>query len=191
MGQRPIEVVDRRQQLERELRRPALLRGRRLLDRPPAVVLKLGPRPLRQLEVFIGLLRLRSESRATSSSSTTTASGSCASSSGGAVGASGRTSGEPSSAEAGREALPATGEDDSPEPKPGPGVFVFSHAITCPHLQLLRRQRPLPQRRHHSCQIHQSTIHHSTLTRPPPAVPAGTSPRTPCGTRTAAPRSWR
>src|SRR5580704_5627070 len=63
MGQRPIEVVDRRQQLERELRRPALLRGRRLLDRPAAVVLKLGPRPLRQLEVLIRLLRLSGESR--------------------------------------------------------------------------------------------------------------------------------
>ena len=56
--QRAVEVVDRRQQLERELGRPALLRGRRLAHRPLAVVLELRPRPLRQVEVLIRLLGL-------------------------------------------------------------------------------------------------------------------------------------
>ena len=55
VGQRAIEVVDRGQQLERELDRPALLRRRRLPRRPLAVVLELRPRPLRQVQVLVGL----------------------------------------------------------------------------------------------------------------------------------------
>src|ERR1700727_3812697 len=62
MGERPIEVVERRQQLERQLRRTAILRGRGLLHRPPAVILEFRPRPLRQLEVLIRLLGLGDQS---------------------------------------------------------------------------------------------------------------------------------
>src|ERR1019366_8651240 len=60
-SQRPIEIVDSRQQLTSELDHPALLRGGRLTRGPLAIVLKVGLGPLGQLQVLIGLLRLRGQ----------------------------------------------------------------------------------------------------------------------------------
>ena len=54
--ERPVEVVDRGQQLARELRHAPLLRGRRLASSALAVVLKVSARPLGKLEVFVGLV---------------------------------------------------------------------------------------------------------------------------------------
>ena len=61
VGQRAIEVVDRGQQRERELGRPALLRGRRLAGGPLAVVLEVGLGALGQRQVLVGLLGLGGE----------------------------------------------------------------------------------------------------------------------------------
>ena len=59
MRERSVEVVDGRQQLERELVHAPLLRNRGIARRPPAVVLELRPRPLGQLQILIRLSRLR------------------------------------------------------------------------------------------------------------------------------------
>ena len=69
VGERPVKIVDRRQQLECQLDRTALLRGRVLAHRPLAVVLELRPRALCDVEVFVGLLGLLDQAdRSTSSS---------------------------------------------------------------------------------------------------------------------------
>ena len=59
--ERPVEVVDRGQQLEREPCDAAVLRDRRVTDRALAVVLEVRLRPLRQVEILVGLVRLRGQ----------------------------------------------------------------------------------------------------------------------------------